>query len=48
MECMSGVKGQPQVGPFDIVITAVNDQDSQQRSQAALAVTAGGESPERT
>lgn len=47
LECTSGVNGQPQVGLFDVVITAVNHQDSQQRSETALAVTPGGESPEK-
>lgn len=47
MECMSGVNGQPQVGLFDVVITALNHQDSQQRSETTLAVTPSGESPER-
>lgn len=48
VECIRGVNGQPQVELFDVVITAVNHPDSQQRSETALAVTVGGESPERT
>lgn len=47
MECMSGVNGQPQVRLFDGVIIAVTHQDSQQRSETALAVTPGGKSPKR-
>lgn len=48
MECRSGVNGQPQVGLLDVVITAVNHQDSEQRSERILAVTLGGDSPEKT
>lgn len=47
VECMSGVNGQPQVRLFDVVITVVNHQDSQQRSETALAVTPGDDSPKR-
>lgn len=47
MECKSGVTGQPQVGLLDVVITAVTHQDSRQRSERTLAVTLGGDSPER-
>lgn len=47
VECMSGVHGQPPVWLFDVVITAMNHQDSQQRSERALTVTPGGQSPEK-
>lgn len=48
VECVRGVNGQPQVGLFDVVITAVHLEDSQQRSETTLTVTPGGQPPEGT